>query len=42
MNFDKLVNIILEKCWDGYTRKGSKKKGRRRVPNCVKKIKNNK
>ena len=23
------------KCWDGYTRKGTKKKGNRRVPNCV-------
>ena len=33
MNFNKLVNTILE---DGYVRKGTKKKGRRLVPNCVK------
>ena len=25
-----------EKCWDGYTQKGMKKKGNRVVPNCVK------
>ena len=25
-----------EKCWDGYTQKGMKKKGKRVVPNCVK------
>jgi len=24
-----------EKCWDGYTQKGMKKKGKRMVPNCV-------
>ena len=24
-----------EKCWDGYTQKGMKKKGKRVVPNCV-------
>ena len=27
---------IDEKCWDGYTQKGMKKKGNRVVPNCVK------
>ena len=27
---------IDEKCWDGYTQKGMKKKGKRLVPNCVK------
>ena len=26
-----------EKCWKGYTQKGYKKKGKRTVPNCVKK-----
>lgn len=36
MNFNKLVHTILEKCWDSYVRKGTKKKGRRLVPNCVK------
>jgi len=27
--------VIGEKCWDGYTQKGMKKKGKRVVPNCV-------
>ena len=27
---------FTEKCWDGYTQKGMKKKGKRVVPNCVK------
>jgi hypothetical protein len=27
---------IEEKCWDGYTQKGMKKKGGKMVPNCVK------
>ena len=27
---------IDEKCWDGYTQKGMKKKGKKVVPNCVK------
>ena len=27
---------LLEACWDGYQQKGMKKKGDRRVPNCVK------
>lgn len=26
---------ILESCWQGYRRQGMKKKGDRRVPNCV-------
>jgi len=25
----------FEACWDGYTQKGMKKKGKRTVPNCV-------
>ena len=37
MEFDKLVNVLLEKCWKGYTQKGIKKKGKKMVPNCVKK-----
>ena len=28
---------VDEKCWDGYTQKGMKKKGEKVVPNCVKK-----
>jgi len=27
--------VIDEKCWDGYTQKGMKKKGKKVVPNCV-------
>jgi hypothetical protein len=27
--------VIGEKCWDGYTQKGMKKKGKKVVPNCV-------
>lgn len=34
--FDKLVEVILEKCWKGYVQKGMKKKGKKIVPNCVK------
>lgn len=30
-----LLDILQEKCWDGYTQKGMKKKGGRNVPNCV-------
>ena len=30
-----LLNVLQEKCWDGYTQKGMKKKGDRNVPNCV-------
>jgi hypothetical protein len=28
--------LFKEKCWDGYTQKGMKKKGKKLVPNCVK------
>lgn len=28
-------SFIAERCWDGYTAKGLKKKGDRMVPNCV-------
>jgi hypothetical protein len=31
------AKIIEEKCWKGYTQIGMKKKGKRTVPNCVKK-----
>ena len=27
---------VKEDCWDGYTKKGMKKKGKKMVPNCVK------
>ena len=27
--------FVAERCWDGYTAKGLKKKGDRMVPNCV-------
>jgi len=37
MKFDNLVNVLLEKCWKGYEQKGMKKKGKKIVPNCVKK-----
>jgi len=30
------VEVLDEKCWDGYTQKGMKKKGKKVVPNCVK------
>ena len=29
------VEVLDEKCWDGYTQKGMKKKGKKVVPNCV-------
>lgn len=29
-------NVGADKCWDGYTAKGTKKKGGKTVPNCVK------
>ena len=32
----KESKTFVEKCWDGYTQKGMKKKGKRVVPNCVK------
>ncbi len=28
-------DFVTERCWDGYTAKGLKKKGNRMVPNCV-------
>ena len=28
-------DMLGEKCWDGYTQKGMKKKGKKMVPNCV-------
>jgi len=34
-NFDEYVNSILEACWKGYKQLGMKKKGKRKVPNCV-------
>ena len=37
MKFDKLVSLIIEKCWKGYQQKGVKRKGNKVVPNCVKK-----
>ncbi len=33
----RITEIITEKCWDGYSQQGMKKKGDRMVPNCVKK-----
>ena len=29
------MKTFAEKCWDGYTQRGMKKKGGRMVPNCV-------
>jgi hypothetical protein len=38
MNFKRLVEELLnEKCWKGSKQKGYKKKGKKMVPNCVKK-----
>ncbi len=31
MKFDEIVNVVLEKCWKGYTQKGMKKKGKKMV-----------
>lgn len=33
----KITEIITEKCWKGYTKKGMKTMFGKRVPNCVKK-----
>ena len=33
--FDNYVNSILEACWKGHKQLGMKKKGKRKVPNCV-------
>ena len=30
------LNAVFEKCWDGWVKRGMKKKGNRMVPNCVK------
>jgi len=35
MNFKEYYNLISEKCWKGYTEHGTKKKGKKMVPNCV-------
>ena len=32
-------NVGADKCWDGYTAKGTKKKDGKTVPNCVKEMK---
>ena len=32
----KTFKELREKCWDGWTQRGMKKKGTRVVPNCVK------
>ena len=32
---EEIENVLNEKCWDGYTQAGMKKKGNRMVPNCV-------
>ena len=32
-------NVGADKCWDGYTAKGTKKKNGKTVPNCVKETK---
>lgn len=43
MKFEELViNVLTEKCWKGYEQKGMKKKGKKMVPNCVKKKSNTK
>jgi len=42
MKFNNLVNMLIEKCWKGYEQKGTKKKGKKMVPNCVKKKSNTK
>ena len=33
---NKTFKELREKCWDGWTQQGMKKKGNRMVPNCVK------
>jgi hypothetical protein len=33
--FDAYFNSILEACWKNYKQVGMKKKGKRKVPNCV-------
>ena len=36
-NKEKLIQSLLEKCWPGYERKGTKKMFGKTYPNCVKK-----
>jgi len=36
ITYGKKKKDVNEKCWDGYTQKGMKKKGKKVVPNCVK------
>lgn len=36
----KTFRELREKCWDGWTKRGMKKKGDRMVPNCVKVVEN--
>lgn len=33
--FENLCKQILEACWKGYKQVSMKKKGKRKVPNCV-------
>ncbi len=40
MIMEELDNILLEKCWAGYEKKGMKKMFGKMYPNCVKKKKN--
>ena len=42
MKFNQICNALMEKCWKGYEQKGTKKKGNKTVPNCVKKKPNTK
>ena len=41
MIMEELDNILLEKCWPGYEKKGMKKMFGKMYPNCVKKKKKN-
>jgi hypothetical protein len=39
MYFNKIIDnkiALIEKCWKGYKMRGYKKKGNRKVPNCIK------
>ena len=36
-NREKLIDMLVEKCWPGYTKKGMKTMFGKRYPNCVKK-----
>ena len=37
--FEQLETITDDKCWDGYKKIGTKKKGNKRVNDCVKEAK---